>query len=201
MKYIGYINKAQLVEHMQTIVRQMSDVGCSLILCQEEDDATHSEWKRFVTALHDGDVAVLYSFKNAFKNSNDMVFFLKMCSSKNIRIISLADSVDSADKLFPRPSTKNTLLAIVNMSAVSKEDTHDDFEAELISDKHQEKKLKRYRMVINMYNAGYNIKEIMSRTGYRGKSNIYRILHQYGVELEYPTMVRNKLHQPVMRNL
>lgn len=39
--------------------------------------------------------------------------------------------------------------------------------------------------------------------GYHGKSNIYRILHMFNVELEYPTMVRSK--QPgvgvIMRNL
>jgi transposase len=89
------------------------------------------------------------------------------------------------------------------LSVTNREEGFDDFEAELISDKHQEKKLRKYRMVINMYNAGYSIKEIMSRTGYRGKSNIYRILHMYNVELEYPTMVRTRLLQPnvIQRNL
>lgn len=47
-------------------------------------------------------------------------------------------------------------------------------------------------MVINMYNAGYSVKEIMERTGYRGKSNVYRILHLYDVSLEYPSMSRSK---------
>ncbi len=55
----------------------------------------------------------------------------------------------------------------------------------------------------SLYYSYYCIKEIMFRTGYHGKSNIYRILHMFNVELEYPTMVRSK--QPgvgvIMRNL
>ena len=58
-------------------------------------------------------------------------------------------------------------------------------------------------MVINMYNAGYSIREIMSKTGYRGKSNIYRVLHMYNVELGYPTMVRTRPFEGnvIQRNL
>jgi hypothetical protein len=41
-----------------------------------------------------------------------------------------------------------------------------------------------------MYKAGYGIKEIMERTGYRSKSNLYRILHLYDVQMEYPSMSR-----------
>lgn len=47
------------------------------------------------------------------------------------------------------------------------------------------------------YKAGYSVNEIMERTGYRGKSNIYRILHQYDIEMEYPSMSRtaNKVRE------
>lgn len=132
-----------------------------------------------------------------------MMFFLKLCASKNIRIISLKDSLDTYDVFFSKVSTQNTLNVIAGMTVTKGQAAFDDFQAELLSDKFHEKKLKKYRMVINMYNAGYSIKEIMFRTGYHGKSNIYRILHMFNVELEYPTMVRSK--QPgvgvIMRNL
>jgi len=67
---------------------------------------------------------------------------------------------------------------------------HDDLEAELYSNTYSDRKLKRYKLVINMYKAGYGIKEIMERTGYRSKSNLYRILHLYDVQMEYPSMSR-----------
>ena len=203
MDYIGYINNAYYIEQLEEAVMQMKQLPCTAIYYDDKDDDDRLKWKSFVSQLHDGDVAVLMSFDNAFNNFSDMMFFLKLCSSKNIRIISLCDSLDTKDELFPMSSTKHTLDAIAKMSATKGQASYDDFQAELLSDKFHEKKLKKYRMVINMYNAGYSIKEIMSRTGYRGKSNIYRILHQFNVELEYPTMIRSR--QPgtgvAMRNL
>lgn len=192
MSYIGYIKNAQNIENIESAIGNMKQLCCSSIHMADKDDIERLEWKRFIAELTDGDVAILFSFKNAFNNFNDLMFFLKLCTNRNIRIISLSDSFDSSDKLFPNHSTQSLLSALSNLSVAKREDCFDDFEAELISDKHQEKKLKKYRMVINMYNAGYSIKEIMSRTGYHGKSNIYRILHMYNVELEYPTMVRTR---------
>ncbi len=175
MEYVGYINTAYYIEHFEEFVSSMKQMPCSSMI----------------------------SFDNAFSNFNDLMFFLKLCSSKNIRIISLKDSLDTSDELFPKARTQDTLRAIANMTVAKGQAAFDDFQAELLSDKFHEKKLKKYRMVINMYNAGYSIKEIMSRTGYHGKSNIYRILHMFNVELEYPTMVRSKLPVVgvVMRNL
>jgi len=203
MEYVGYINTAYYIEHFEEFVSSMKQMPCSSIYYDDRDDGERQKWKSFVGTLNNNDTAVLISFDNAFSNFNDLMFFLKLCSSKNIRIISLKDSLDTSDELFPKARTQDTLRAIANMTVAKGQAAFDDFQAELLSDKFHEKKLKKYRMVINMYNAGYSIKEIMSRTGYHGKSNIYRILHMFNVELEYPTMVRSKLPVVgvVMRNL
>lgn len=203
MDYIGYINAAYYFEHIDEVVSRMKQLPCTAIYYDDRDDVARERWKVFIGQLHTGDVAVIMSFDNACKNFNDMMFFLKLCSSKDIRIISLSDALDTADELFPKSSTKSTLAAIARMSANKGEASFDDFQAELLSDKFHEKKLKKYRMVINMYNAGYSIKEIMARTGYHGKSNIYRILHRFNVDVEYPTMVRSKQsgEHMIMRNL
>ena len=203
MEYVGYINTAYYIEQLEEFVSSMKQMPCSFIYYDEKDNGDRQNWKSFISTLNNNDTAVLVSFDNAFCNFNEMMFFLKLCSSKNIRIISLKDSLDTSDVLFPKVSTQNTLKIIASMTVTKGQAAFDDFQAELLSDKFHEKKIKKYRMVINMYNAGYSIKEIMSRTGYHGKSNIYRILHMFNVELEYPTMVRSK--QPcvgvVMRNL
>ena len=203
MDYIGYINITYYFEQIDEVVSRMKQLPCTAIYYDDRDDVARERWKAFIGQLHTGDVAVIMSFDNACKNFNDMMFFLKLCSSKDIRIISLSDALDTADELFPKSSTKNTLAAIARMSANKGEASFDDFQAELLSDKFHEKKLKKYRMVINMYNAGYSIKEIMARTGYHGKSNIYRILHRFNVDVEYPTMVRSKQsgQHMIMRNL
>ena len=203
MKYVGYVNTAYYIEHLETFVLSMKQMPCSFIYYDEKDNGDRQNWKSFISTLNNNDAAVLVSFDNAFCNFNEMMFFLKLCSSKNIRIISLKDLLDTSDVLFPKVSTQTTLNVIASMTVTKGQSAFDDFQAEMLSDKFHEKKLKKYRMVINMYNAGYSIKEIMSRTGYHGKSNIYRILHMFNVELEYPTMVRTK--QPgvgvIMRNL
>lgn len=49
-------------------------------------------------------------------------------------------------------------------------------------------------LVINMYSSGYSIKDIMTKTGYRGKSNIYRILKMYDIDVYYPQKKRNTNH-------
>lgn len=203
MEYVGYINTAYYIEHFEEIILSMKQLPCSSIYYDEKDDGDRQKWKSFVSTLNNNDTAVLMSFDNAFYNFSDLMFFLKLCSNKNIRIISLRDSLDTSDELFPKLSTKDTLDAIANMTVTKGHATFDDFQAELLSDKFHEKKLKKYRMVINMYNAGYSIKEIMSRTGYHGKSNIYRILHMFNVEVEYPTMIRSKQSGTgvIMRNL
>ena len=192
MKYIGYVNTAYYIEQLEAFVLSMKQMPCSFIYYDEKGNGQRQNWKLFISRLNSNDTAVLVSFDNAFCNFNEMMFFLKLCASKNIRIISLKDSLDTSDVFFPKVSTQNTLNVIASMTVTKGQAAFDDFQAELLSDKFHEKKLKKYRMVINMYNAGYSIKEIMSRTGYHGKSNIYRILHMFNVELEYPTMVRSK---------
>ena len=176
MEYIGYVNTAYYIEQLEAFVLSMKQMPCSFIYYDEKGNGQRQNWKLFISSLNSNDTAVLVSFDNAFCNFNEMMFFL---------------------------STQNTLNVIASMTVTKGQAAFDDFQAELLSDKFHEKKLKKYRMVINMYNAGYSIKEIMSRTGYHGKSNIYRILHMFNVELEYPTMVRSK--QPgvgvIMRNL
>ena len=202
MRHVGYINNAQNIDIINKGLPQLKQLQCHTVYIEDKEDKERLAWKRFVSELGEGDVAILLSFNNAFKSFSDLMFFLKLCSGKRIRIISVQDALDSSDELFPHQGTQCILSAIAGMSRKNAGE-YDDFEAELISEKRQEKKLKKYRMVINMYNAGYSIREIMSKTGYRGKSNIYRVLHMYNVELGYPTMVRTRPFEEnvIQRNL
>lgn len=192
MKNIGFINTAQDIEQTGYMVDLMKEYGCVSVHIEELRSCNRSRWKEFVDELEDSDVAILYSFDNAFKNIHDMIFFLKFCSKRNIRIVSIEDKVDSNDTLSSGTTTKDIFEVVCKMFSKRDRNSHDDIEADLYSNKHSDRRLKRYRMVINMYNAGYSVKEIMERTGYRGKSNIYRILHLYDVSLEYPAMSRSK---------
>ena len=190
MNNIGYIGNAHNFEHWQNCMDRMKQHGCSDIHVEERKGRKRPQWDAFIDSLDNGDSAVLVSFDNAFRNFNDMVFFIKYCSKMEIRIISLHDELDTHDLLFPEKKTASTLDLICQVFAKRDRNSHDDLEAELYSNEYNDKKLKRYKLVINMYKAGYSVKEIMERTGYRGKSNIYRVLHMYDVNMEYPSMSR-----------
>lgn len=192
MKNIGFINAAQNIEQTEQMLNLMKEHGSVSVHVEEVRSSNRSRWKDFVDGLDDYDIAVLYSFDNAFRNIHDMIFFLKFCSKKNIRIVSVEDKVDSNNLLFSGTTTKDVFDVVCKMFSKRDRNSHDDIEADLYSNKHSDRRLKRYRMVINMYNAGYSVKEIMERTGYRDKSNVYRILHLYDVSLEYPSMSRSK---------
>lgn len=197
MNYIGYINTPQSIEQTPNIISLMESHGCANIHIGQPRDKKRIEWCKFIDSLSTGDVAVFASFDNVFHNFHDMMFFIKYCSKMDIRIISLSDGLDTHDKLFPETRTSDTLKLICKVFSKRDKTSHDDLEAELYSYGFEDRKLKRYKLVINMYKAGYSVKEIMERTGYRGKSNIYRILHQYNIQMEYPSMSRaaNKVHE------
>lgn len=190
MNNIGYINNTQLNDITSLTIDTMKAHGCSYIYIEQPKDKQRPEWNTFIDQLSSGDSAVIQSFDNAFRNFNDMVFFIKYCSKMNVRIISLSDKLDTQDELFSGAHTSATLDLICRVFGKRDKGALYDLEADVYSDNFQDRKLKRYGLVINMYKAGYSGKEIMERTGYRSKSTIYKILHDYEIRMTYPMMSR-----------
>lgn len=191
MRNIGYINYAHYYENSDTIVEEMRQNDCHLVYQEQAGGKERPAWKSFVNDLGEGDCAMLYSFEHTFRNFHDMVFFIRYCNRANVRIVSISDEIDSGDMLFNKKNTSNILNVVCRIFTKRDKNSHDDIEAECYSNNFGERKLKRYRLVINMYKAGYSVAEIMKHTGYRGKSNIYRILHKYEVKMEHPSMSRS----------
>ena len=50
----------------------MKQHQCQTIYIEDMEDKERLAWKRFVSELGEGDVAVLLSFNNAFKSFNDV---------------------------------------------------------------------------------------------------------------------------------
>ena len=106
MKHIGYINNAQNIDIVNRSLPLLKQHQCHTIYIEDMEDKERLAWKRFVSELGEGDVAVLLSFNNAFKSFNELMFFLKLCSGKRVRIISVQDALDSSDELFPHQGTR-----------------------------------------------------------------------------------------------
>lgn len=190
MEYIGYLKNTQYIEQLTEVIEILKQYGCSRIHIEQYKDKKRTRWQDFIDSLADGDCAVFLSFDNVFSNYHDMMFFIKYCTKMNIRIISIVDKLDTSDELFPERKTADILQLICKVFCKRDRTSSNDLEADLYSYSYENRKLKRYKLVINMYKAGYSVKEIMERTGYRGKSNIYRILHKYDIKMEYPSMSR-----------
>ena len=139
--------------------------------------------------LRENDIVVFYSLREVFTTTDPFLMFLRYCKSKEARIISIADEIDSEDKIFPLPSSVQWMKILCGLkTSVSK--IYDDAQAETIGSDKKETILKKHRMVINLYSAGYSTKDILRLTGYKGKVSIYRILKRYGIDLQYPSMQR-----------
>ena len=187
MKHIAYGNITQRNEENEVIIDSLKKMNCPVFI-ESDIDNRREKWTEFIDILQEGDTAIIYSFSNTFVNYHDMIFFLKYCFTQDIRIVSLADKLDTQDILFPETHTKDVLLLVCKMF-LQKKKSIDNLEADYSQSKSEEK-LKRYMLVINMYSSGYSIKDIMTKTGYRGKSNIYRILKMYDVDVYYPQKIR-----------
>ena len=187
MKHIAYGNIAQRNEEKEAIIDSLKKMNCPVFI-ESDIDNRREKWTEFIDILQEGDTAIIYSFSNTFVNYHDMIFFLKYCFTQDIRIVSLADKLDTQDILFPETHTKDVLLLVCKVF-LQKKKSIDNLEADYSQSKSEEK-LKRYMLVINMYSSGYSIKDIMTKTGYRGKSNIYRILKMYDVDVYYPQKIR-----------
>ena len=114
MKLIAYGNIAQHNEDKELIVDTLRKMNCPVFI-ETEIDNRREKWTEFIDLLQEGDTAIIYSFSNTFVNYHDMIFFLKFCFTQNIRIISLADKLDTQDILFPESNTRDVLLLICRM--------------------------------------------------------------------------------------
>lgn len=201
MKQVGYINISQYNEHFDYFATNMKRQENPVICIESGEEPGRPKWRKFVNELEEGDVAILQSFANAFGNFNELVFFLKYCVRKNIRIISLEDNIDSSGILFEESNVLSVFNAIIKIASYHPNNSTLSFDPEFaLPSKRFDKVLKQHRTVINMYNAGFRIKDILEKTGYKTKTTIYRILQIYEIEKAYPSKIRIK-NQPTKKNI
>lgn len=182
MSNVGYFRGTGKSAQVQYMVKQMRSLGCSDLYIEQPKEKKRPKWNAFVDALSPGDCAVLYSFDDTFPTFNDMIFFLKYCGKAGIRLVSIMDRIDTTDELFPDRSTQDVLALVCRLFGKRDKAASIDAEPELYVSRYTTRANKRYALVVNMYKAGYKVSDIMKRTGYRGRSNIYRILEKANVE-------------------
>ena len=194
--YFGYFKCPQNIRDISSlpILQEMKELHCSKIFMDDVGERTN--WGLFCKAIENGGTAVLYSFDNALLDGGvDFRTFIKFCAMNEVRIISLGDKVDSEDIMFP-PRTSATLLTIANLSAKRNPGRYNDYREDA-TDALSLKRLKEAALVVNMYNAGYTLNDIIKKTGYKSKKSVYDIIKKHAFSanrylLPRKTSVRRK---------
>lgn len=158
-------------------------------------ETTRPRWHRLLGSLRPGDELVLYKFSNALRGLPELSLFLELCRSKNIRVISVADSFDTASQTYPGKSQDD----FVNLLSSFPKETSEIRERSRVSAPDTSRTLtpksERHRKIINMYNSKFSISEIIAAAGVSGPAVIYQTLARYGIPL------RRELNKPQVRKL
>lgn len=193
MRILSFSKDVLQSEQINSFIESFDTQACHISF--EGDDG----FGMFFESLQDGDVIVLASLNGIFAHIESFLMFMRFCKSQSIRLISIADEIDTADEIFPLSSSTQLLNVLSSMKATIDDSTNIDAESELFSNTGKGRMLKRHRMVINLYTANYSARDILTLTGYKSRKNIYLILRRYGIDVEYPSMRRNKTKDSHLR--
>ena len=188
MQFVSYTESDQQTEQVSTFIKTMNADPCHL---SYQGAKGNEGFQMFIKALQRGDTVVFLSMKRMFSSIEAFLMFLRFCQNEEIRIVSVQDEIDTADIIFPLPCSSHWMNILCSLQT-TKGAEHDDAQAELIAETAHERMLKRHCMVMNLYQSGTKIKEIMKLTGYKSSRSIYTILHDNNIEMQFQSMKRNR---------
>ena len=106
MAKVGYIYCTSHDDSLAEVKAWMSDYGCVQIVEEETaQEKLRPQWKQLLANLDRGDELVVSKFSNAVQGLRELSTLFEFCRVKVIRLISIRDRIDTADKLFPNTST------------------------------------------------------------------------------------------------
>lgn len=211
MAKVGYIYLAEGYDSTLGDKAWMENFGCiKVVEDKNEDEKLRPEWKALLMTLERGDVIVVSKFSNAVRGTRELSFFLELCRIKVVRVISIHDKIDSKDEVFP-PLPSEAMLNLygslpAEIAAMRKASSHvlrlRQVKVKTIVTK---SKQEREALIVNMYNGGHSIDDIWSKSGFRSKSSIFRILKKYGITLNRgphsgPIKKWNERKNPIDKN-
>lgn len=191
MAKVGYIYKANNYDSYESDKEWMLDFGCVQVIEEETDhELMRPQWKQLMNALERGDVLVVSKFSNAVRGLRELSVCIEMCRIKVVRLISIHDRIDTDNELF-KETTAADVLGMVGAfpeetSALRKSSGHIMQLQQNIKAPKTPKALsraERERTIVDMYNSGYSIDDIMWISQFNSRSSVFRILNKYNVDL------------------
>lgn len=183
-----------LAPHFETLQEDkqwMTDYGCLHIA---EEQAIHEkfrpEWKQMIDNMGTGDELVVSKFSNAIRGPRELAVFFEICRIKGIRLISIHDKIDSANKLFCEINTSDILNMFGSLSSevvIARKSIYHLYKQKSKPQARTRSaiaKLERNKMILNMYKSGRSIQEIFNASGFSSRSSVFRVLRDAGLDFD-----------------
>lgn len=195
MAKVGYIFKANFYDGFEADKEWMQQYGCVQVIEETvEHEALRPQWKQLMASLERGDEIVLSKFSNAVQGVRELASFIELCRIKVIRIISIHDRIDSRGTLFPETTVGEVLWMFGALpeeaAAIRKASAHVmhlQFSIKPPARKTaalpKDDRESRERTIVDMYNNGYDIDDILAASGFSSRSSIFRVLNKHNVKL------------------
>ena len=192
MAKVGYIYNTPHADGLTDDREWMRQYGCVQVAEEAaENERLRPVWKQLLANLDRGDEIVVSKLSNAVRGSRELAAFFELCRIKMVRIISIHDQLDSADKVFPALTTERMFQMIGSLPeeamALRRASAHVQSLQRTLNvrpkTKAAETKQERESTIVSMYNSGHTIDDIWTVSGFRSRSSVFRILNKYGVKL------------------
>lgn len=194
MAKVGYIFKANFYDGFEADKEWMQQYGCVQVIEETvENETLRPQWKQLLASLERGDEVVVSKFSNAVQGVRELASFLELCRIKVVRVISIHDGIDSSGKLFPETTVGDVLQMFGSLpeeaAALRKASAHVmhlQLNIKPIGKKATipiDGRENREKVIVDMYNHGYDIDDIFSVSGYASRSSIFRVLNKHNVTL------------------
>lgn len=192
MAKYGYIYKANHYDSYESDKEWMQNFGCEQIIEEKtEHEVMRPQWKQLMNVLYRGDVLVVSKFSNAVRGVRELSVCIEMCRIKVVRLISIQDRIDTRNELFKETTAADVLEMVgafpEEIAALRRaSDPAKQFQQNIKAPANTPKAMsraERERTIVDMYNSGYTIDEIMWMSQFSSKSSVFRILNKYNVEL------------------
>lgn len=188
---LGYIvNKSSISEQdLLTTMEVMNTLHCDRIY--EDSTELHTErphLKYILEEVKEGDTIVFHKLSNALANSVELNNLFRLCDSKNLRIASVHDRLDTEGVIFSKESfciiSLLSLFQSESFSAMHKQKRLEDVPESAQVIKNKRMKDERNIKAIDMYIAGYSYKRIMETLGIGSTRTLWKIIQSFGVSLD-----------------
>lgn len=190
MAKVGYIFKANMYDEYDADKEWMCQYGCVQVIEElVQHETLRPRWKQLMSNLERGDELVVSKFSNAVRGLRELAALIELCRIKVVRIISIHDKIDSRGELFPDTTAAEVLtmfgalpeeVAILRKSSDKVIRLQQSISTPVKTVKMMSK-LERDKMIVDMYNNGYSIQDILERCNVKSKSTLYKALNKYSV--------------------